>query len=59
MIVLQTERLNLRHLTPEDAPFILELVNDPGWIRFIGDRFVRNEDDAGRYIRTALSLIHI
>ena len=53
MIVLQTERLSLRHLTPDDAPFILELVNDPGWIRFIGDRFVRNVDDAGRYIQTA------
>ena len=53
MIVLRTERLILRHLTPEDAPFIFELVNDPSWIRFIGDRFVRTLDDAGRYIRTA------
>ena len=53
MIVLRTERLTLRHLTPDDAPFILELVNDPSWIRFIGDRFVRNVDDAGRYLKTA------
>lgn len=53
MIVLRTERLNLRHLTPDDASFILELVNDPSWIRFIGDRFVRTVDDAGRYVRTA------
>jgi RimJ/RimL family protein N-acetyltransferase len=41
MLILQTERLNLRTVTPEDAPFYLELVNDPSWIRYIGDRGLR------------------
>ncbi|HMA16885.1 MAG TPA: N-acetyltransferase, partial [Thermoanaerobaculia bacterium] len=36
MIVLETERLILRRLSTEDAPFIFELVNDPAWLRFIG-----------------------
>jgi RimJ/RimL family protein N-acetyltransferase len=46
LIVLETERLSLRHLADEDAAFVLELVNDPDWLRFIGDRGVRSPDDA-------------
>lgn len=52
MIVIQTERLILRRVTTEDAVFILELLNDPGWLRFIGDKGVRNLEDARRYILT-------
>jgi RimJ/RimL family protein N-acetyltransferase len=48
--VLDTPRLRLRRLTPDDAPFILELLNDPSFIRFIGDRGVRTIDDARGYI---------
>src|SRR6185503_20091394 len=50
MKVLETERLILRWLSVEDAAFILELVNDPGWLRFIGDRGVRTLEDARNYI---------
>jgi RimJ/RimL family protein N-acetyltransferase len=50
LTVLETERLCLRHLAEDDAPFILELVNDPDWLRFIGDRGVRTLDDARAYI---------
>lgn len=50
MIVLETERLTLRWLDVKDAPFILELVNDPSWIQFIGDKGVRNLEDAKNYI---------
>lgn len=49
--VLQTDRLILRKLTADDAEFVFELVNDPAWLRFIGDRGVRNLDDAREYIR--------
>jgi len=35
----------------DDAAFILKLVNDPDWLRFIGDRGVRNLEDARQYIR--------
>jgi len=51
MKVLETERLILRRLADEDAGFILELLNDPGWLRFIGDKGVRTLDDARGYIR--------
>jgi len=50
MIVLETERLILRHLSADDADFILELLNEPSFIRYIGDKQVRNLDDARRYI---------
>ena len=50
MIVCATARLRLRHLTHDDAAFILELLNEPDFIRNIGDREVRTLDDARRYI---------
>ncbi len=50
MKILETDRLVVRHLTVDDAAFILELVNDPDWLRFIGDRGVHSLDDADRYL---------
>ena len=49
-IVLQTERLLIRHMTLDDAAFMLELLSDDAWLRFIGDRGVRTLSDARRYI---------
>jgi len=51
MQILETERLVLRHLTLDDAAFMQVLVNDPTWLRFIGDRGVRSIDDAREYLR--------
>jgi RimJ/RimL family protein N-acetyltransferase len=48
--VLETDRLVLRRLTIDDAAFILEHVNEPSWLQFIGDRGVRTLDDARAYI---------
>ena len=48
--MIQTKRLILREFTIDDAPFILELLNDPAWIDFIGDRGVRTLEDAKTYI---------
>ena len=51
MTILETKRLRLRHLAPDiDAEFILELLNDPSFIRYIGDKGVRDLDAARRYI---------
>lgn len=50
MQVLETDRLIVRWLTPEDAEFILRLLNEPSWIRFIGDKGVRTLEDARGYI---------
>ena len=52
--ILETARLSLRHVDEDDAAFVLELVNDPDWIRFIGDRNIRDLDAARRYIAEAV-----
>lgn len=54
MKVLETERLILRRLTVDDSPFMLELLNDPAWIRFIGDKGIRTLDAARDYISQSL-----
>lgn len=48
--ILETTRLLLREFTLEDAPFVLELVNTPTWLQFIGDRGVRNLEDARHFL---------
>jgi len=50
LTVLETERLLLCQFSIEDADFILELLNDPSFIRNIGDRGVRTVDGANSYI---------
>ena len=50
MEVVQTERLVLRHFTLDDAEFILALLNEPGWKRYIGDRGINSLNDARTYI---------
>lgn len=53
---METGRLKLRRFMLDDAPFMFELVNDPAWIANIGDRGVRNLDDARRYIGKTLAM---
>ena len=49
--MLETERLILRWLQTSDAAFILELVNEPSWLKYIGDKGVKTLKDAENYIR--------
>jgi RimJ/RimL family protein N-acetyltransferase len=49
--IAQTERLRIRWFEPGDCAFILELVNEPSWIRYIGNRGVNTLEDATGYIR--------
>ena len=50
MKVLETERLVVRWFDLDDAAFIVELLNEPAWLQFIGDRGVRTRDDARTYL---------
>ncbi len=43
-------RLHLTPLTLHHDEFILTLLNTPGWLRFIGDRNIKNTADARAYI---------
>ena len=49
-LVIETPRLKIRWLEVGDAAFIYTLVNDPTWIRYIGDKNVSNLEDAKTYI---------
>ncbi len=50
MLIAETDRLRLRRITLDDASFMLELMNQPSYIRNIGDRGVRDVPGAARYI---------
>jgi len=51
MVVAETERLRVRHLSVDDAAFIVRLLNEPTFIRHIADKGVRTLDDARVYLR--------
>lgn len=50
MKIIKTERLSLRYLNVNDAEFIVQLLNEPDWIKYIGDRGVRTVESAQSYI---------
>ncbi|PRP86348.1 hypothetical protein PROFUN_05489 [Planoprotostelium fungivorum] len=50
MSAIETVRLQINKFTEEDAPFIIHILNDPGFINNIGDRGVRTISDARDYI---------
>lgn len=49
-----TLRLQLTPINLSDADFIAELLNSPGWLKFIGDRQVHNNQEAQLYIQKIL-----
>lgn len=50
-VPVKTERLTIRPFSLDDAAFILRLLNEPGFIRNIGDKGVRDLESAGDYLR--------
>lgn len=47
----ETDRLILKPTSIEDAAFILDVMNTPKWIKYIGDRKVYTLEAAGQYIK--------
>ncbi|MCC5802401.1 GNAT family N-acetyltransferase [Rossellomorea vietnamensis] len=50
MKITETNRLSLRWVEESDAGFILTLLNEPGWLQYIGDKGVHTLEDANLYI---------
>lgn len=50
MNVIRTARLQLRELELQDDEFILQLLNEAAFLRFVGDKGVRTLSDARDYI---------
>jgi RimJ/RimL family protein N-acetyltransferase len=49
---LETARLVIRRLEPADAAFVLELVNEPAWMEFIGNKGIHTLEAAESYVRS-------
>ncbi len=49
--ILETARLKLREFELEDAEFIVELLNSPGWLKYIGDKNIRSSEEARKYLK--------
>lgn len=54
----RTARLQFDVLSLDDAPFILELVNEPGWLQHIGDRQIHTLEAAAAYVRNGPMTSH-
>jgi ribosomal-protein-alanine N-acetyltransferase len=52
---LESPRLFIRHFNFEDVPFIIELVNSPGWLQFIGDRNIHTRSQAEKYLQSLIA----
>jgi RimJ/RimL family protein N-acetyltransferase len=50
MLLSTTERLTIRHLSVNDHEFVFTLLNDESFIKNIGDKEIRNSDDAINYL---------
>ena len=55
MIKLETTRLQLHQMMLQDSPFLLKILNTPGWLKYIGDRNVRTIEDAKDYYRNKIA----
>ena len=50
MITHRTDRLLLREAELADAPFLMELMNQPDWLEYIGDRQIYSVEAAEEYV---------
>jgi RimJ/RimL family protein N-acetyltransferase len=53
-VILETDRLIVKEVAPEDAKFFVDLCNSSTWLTYIGDRGIACEEDASHYITTNL-----
>ncbi len=56
--IIQTDRLILRQLEISDAAFILELVNQPSWLEYIGDKGIHSFAQAAHYIESGPRMMY-
>ncbi|NBN80167.1 GNAT family N-acetyltransferase [Microvirga tunisiensis] len=54
----RSAQLAFRMILPADAAFLLTLMTDPAYCRYIGDRGLKTVEDARRYIREHIATHH-
>jgi len=53
-LICETPRTRIHRITTNDAPFFLDLLNSPAWLRYIGNRDIPDVAAAAEYIRSRL-----
>ncbi|MCF6295908.1 MAG: GNAT family N-acetyltransferase [Flavobacteriaceae bacterium] len=51
MTISETQRLIISKITLQDAPFFVELMNSPHWLKYIGDRQIKTINDAEKHLK--------
>lgn len=51
MQIAETSRLIIFKIEIKDAPFFVELMNTPSWLKYIGDRNIRSVEDAENHLQ--------
>lgn len=54
MRIAQTSRTDIERICLADAPFFLELVNNPTWLRYVGDRDIHDVKAAEDYLTNGI-----
>ena len=54
MQIITTQRLIISKVTLKDAPFFVELMNTPSWLKFIGDRNIKTVEDAENNLKNGI-----
>ena len=54
MIIAETKRLIISKVTLIDAPFFLELMNTPHWLKYIGDREIKTLKDSEENLKNGI-----
>lgn len=53
-IIITTNRLNLRQFNLTDTQFIIELLNSPGWLAYIGNRHISTTQQSEIYLQSLM-----
>ena len=51
MVIAETNRLIISKISIDDASFLLELMNTPGWLKYNGDRNVKTLEQAKSHVK--------
>ncbi|MFT5216755.1 MAG: RimJ/RimL family protein N-acetyltransferase [Glaciecola sp.] len=54
MPITTTQRLIISKVTLKDAPFFMELMNTPSWLKHIGDRNIKTVKDAENNLKNGI-----
>ncbi|PTM06862.1 MAG: RimJ/RimL family protein N-acetyltransferase [Bacteroidetes bacterium] len=54
MLITETQRLFILKVTLKDAPFFVELMNTPSWLKYIGDRHIKTVEDAENNLKNGI-----